>query len=212
MLAHSAVPLGVVILAAGASSRMGQPKMLLPWGKTSIIGHLIEQWQQVRPEQIAVVTAVGSEGIERELERLNFPVKNRICNSAPQLGMFSSIQCAARWHGWVKSISHWAIALGDQPQVRVETFVALLRLAATHPQKLCQLTRNGRPRHPVLLPAAAFQSLRVSSHENLKQFLASLPLEHALEESGDPGLDLDLDRPPDYESAVRTFLHAETTA
>jgi len=60
MLAYSAVHLGVVILAAGASSRMGQPKMLLPWGKTSIIGHLIEQWQQGRPEQIAVVTAVGS--------------------------------------------------------------------------------------------------------------------------------------------------------
>src|SRR5712671_1272781 len=212
MPSPSALPLGVVILAAGASARMGRPKMLLPWGKTSILGHLIQQWQQVRPQQIAVVTAAGSGAIERELERLNFPAENRICNSAPQLGMFSSIQCAARWDGWAGSVSHWAIALGDQPQVRLDAIVTLLCLAASHPEKVCQLTRNGRPRHPVLLPAAAFQSLRVSTHENLKQFLASLPLERALQESGDAGLDLDLDRPLDYENAVRTFLHAETAA
>ena len=37
---------GVVILAAGASSRMGKPKLVLPWGKTSVLGHLIEQWKQ----------------------------------------------------------------------------------------------------------------------------------------------------------------------
>ena len=36
---------GVIILAAGASSRMGRPKMLLPWGATSVLGHLIGQWQ-----------------------------------------------------------------------------------------------------------------------------------------------------------------------
>ena len=191
---------------------MGRPKMLLPWGDSSVLGHLIARWRALGARQIAVLCAQDDFAIGDELERLGFPAKQRIMNPAPERGMFSSIQCAARWHGWFGSISHWAIALGDQPQVRVETFVALLRLAATHPQKLCQLTRNGRPRHPVLLPAAAFQSLRVSSHENLKQFLASLPLERALEESGDPGLDLDLDRPPDYESAVRTFLHAETAA
>ena len=34
-------PLGVIILGAGASSRMGRPKLLLPWGDTSVIGHLI---------------------------------------------------------------------------------------------------------------------------------------------------------------------------
>ena len=37
--------IGVIILGAGASSRMGRPKLLLPWGDTSVIGHLIRQWQ-----------------------------------------------------------------------------------------------------------------------------------------------------------------------
>src|SRR5712692_8184036 len=103
---------GVAILAAGASSRMGQPKMLLPWGKTTVIGHLIAQWQKAGAGQIAIVNAAGDQALTRELERLAFPPENRICNPAPELGMFSSIQCAARWSGWAQGLSHWAIALG----------------------------------------------------------------------------------------------------
>src|SRR5438874_1514761 len=36
---------GVIILAAGRSRRMGRPKMLLPWGNTTVLGHLVAQWQ-----------------------------------------------------------------------------------------------------------------------------------------------------------------------
>jgi CTP:molybdopterin cytidylyltransferase MocA len=32
-----------LVLAAGKSSRMGQPKMDLPWGNTSILGAVINQ-------------------------------------------------------------------------------------------------------------------------------------------------------------------------
>ena len=49
--------MGVVVLAAGASSRMGRPKLLLPWGDTTVIGHLIANWQTVGARQITVVVA-----------------------------------------------------------------------------------------------------------------------------------------------------------
>src|SRR3989442_11142538 len=68
--ASQTLSFGVIILAAGASSRMGQPKLLLPWGNTSILGHLIAQWRGVGAEQIAVVTAARAEGIDQELRRL----------------------------------------------------------------------------------------------------------------------------------------------
>src|SRR6185369_245461 len=87
---------GVVILAAGASLRMGQPKMLLPWGETSILGHLLAQWQSLLPEQIAVVCAREDQAIVNELDQLGFPHANRIGNPSPEHGMFRSIQCAAR--------------------------------------------------------------------------------------------------------------------
>src|SRR5689334_16008537 len=91
---------GVVILAAGRSSRMGQSKLLLPWDKTSILGHLIQQWQNLGAKQIAVVCSADNPGLAAELARLNFPPSSRIVNPNPERGMFSSVQCAAEWQGW----------------------------------------------------------------------------------------------------------------
>jgi len=90
----------VVILAAGASSRMGRPKMLLPWGETTVLGCLVAQWQQTGARQITVVVAANDSGITNELDRIGFPREQRITNPDPARGMFSSIQAAARWHGW----------------------------------------------------------------------------------------------------------------
>ncbi len=103
---------GVVILAAGASSRMGRPKLLLPWGETSVLGHLIGQWQVLQARQITVVHAEGDDALDAELDRLAFVAVHRIANPTAERGMFSSIQCAARWRGWNRELTHWAIVLG----------------------------------------------------------------------------------------------------
>src|SRR5690349_18959505 len=100
MLVAPSFSLGVILLGAGRSQRMGRPKLLLPWGDTSIIGHLINQWGALRAEQVTVVCASSDSLIHTELDRLQFSVDNRILNPAPERGMFSSIQCAAQWPGW----------------------------------------------------------------------------------------------------------------
>ena len=107
--------LGVVILGAGASSRMGRPKLLLPWKDTTVIGHILRQWRELGARQIAVVHRPDDAPLAAELDRLGVPAHDRIENPTPELGMFSSIVCAANWSGWRTEISSWAIALGDQP-------------------------------------------------------------------------------------------------
>jgi molybdenum cofactor cytidylyltransferase len=197
---RSAVALGAIILAAGLSTRMGQPKLLLPWGKTSVLGHLLEQWHSLRARQVAVVVAATDPGLERELDRLGFSAKNRVVNEAPELGMLSSIQCAARWTGWAAQITHWAIVLGDQPHLRPATLHALLALSASRPESVCQPARGDHHRHPVLLPRTIFLKLSRSSAANLKDFLAGHEI--ITFDSDDPGLDLDIDRPADYQKAL----------
>jgi molybdenum cofactor cytidylyltransferase len=197
--------IGALILAAGASSRMGRPKMLLPWGNRTIIGHLIDQCLHIGVEQLAIVTSPDNQDLDRELGRLGFPEQNRIRNPAPEGGMYSSIQCAARWSGWQAGLTHWALALGDQPHLQPRTLLALMNLGTAHPEAICQLTRNGRPRHPVLLPASAFEQLASSRHRTLKEFLQAIAVNVILQESDDAGLDLDIDQPGDYEKAVRLF-------
>jgi molybdenum cofactor cytidylyltransferase len=193
--------IGVVILAAGASVRMGRPKLLLPWGGTSVLGHLLAQWRKLQPQQIAVVLARDDATLPRELAALQAHDVFQLMNDDPTRGMFSSVQVAAAWTGWSPAITHWLISLGDQPQVRMETFAHLLAEAAKHPEWICQPARNGRARHPIVLPAAPFRLLAMAEEENLKQFLAARGDTRHVFESEDPGLDLDLDYPEDYERA-----------
>jgi len=193
---------GVVILAAGASSRMGRPKLLLPWQGTTVIGHLLRQWQELGAAQIAIVCAGANTALAGELDRLGFPTADRVCNPRPERGMFSSIQCACAWSAWRPDVTHWAITLGDQPQVRLETLRRLIEFTAEHPGSICQPSHQGRGRHPVVMPSDAFARLKDSKAANLKEFLGASGCAVARCEMNDPGLDIDLDEPADYERAL----------
>ena len=200
--------LGVVLLAAGASVRMRQPKMLLPWGDSTVIGSLIQTWAGLGSRQIAVVCVHGSP-VDAELNRLGFPDRQRIYNHCPENGMFSSITCAAQWTGWEPGLTHFAIVLGDQPHLSGETLRQLIALASNRPGQICQPCRAGAPRHPVLIPAPLFRSIPDSGRSTLKEFLALNAASRAGFESEDQGLDLDLDRMDDYQEAKRRFDNAD---
>lgn len=195
----------VVLLAAGASSRMGRAKLLLPWGDTTVLGHLLAQWRALGAAQIALVRRAEDAALDHELSRLGFDRADCILNPDPGRGMFSSIQCAARWTGWRTDLTHWVIALGDQPHVRRESLRTLLEFAADHPDRICQPSRQGRPRHPVLLPKACFFQLAETDAPTLKDFLRTRADQIACREMDDAGLDLDLDRPEDYQRALALF-------
>lgn len=197
---------GVVILAAGASRRMGKPKLVLPWGETSVLGRLLQKWKAIGVLQIAVVCAGHSGAVSEELTRLDFPDSDRILNPAPEGGMFSSIRCAAAWSGWRAELTHWIITLGDQPQLRAATLQLLLDFGARNPEKICQPTRNERRKHPILLPRKFFVELKHTQAGDMKMFL----VEHAKDlsgfESSDEGLDFDMDTPEDYERVREMFF------
>lgn len=192
--------LGAVILAAGRASRMGRPKLLLPWGKTSILGHLISIWRELGAAQIGVVCAADDSNIRTELDRVCFTRENIIKNADPEKGMFSSLVCASSWKGWNSSISHWAIILGDQPHIRSLTLQSLVNWARAHPEHVCQPVFGGTNRHPVVLPKFIFRELISSNSADLKDFLQKHPISGCV--CDDPGLALDIDRPEDYQKAL----------
>jgi len=198
--------LGVVLLAAGSSRRMERPKLLLPWGGTSIAGHQIRVWNGLGARHIATVCAAGDTTLQAELDRINFPAGNRILNHSPKNGMFSSIRCAAQWAGWATELTHWAITLGDQPHLRLETLQALLAFAATQPDKVCQPRRQGHFRHPVLVPKAVFLQLGTTPAPTLKNFLETLCVAGC--DVDDPGLDQDIDTPAEYEKALAMYCES----
>lgn len=197
--------LGVVILAAGKSSRMGRPKMLLPWNRTTVLGHLLTMWAQIPASQIAVVRARGDAAIQTELRQLGFPLENCVINPQPDRGMFSSVQCGARWSGWKSTLTHFAITLGDQPQLQFSTLQALTEIAKHRRDKICQPSYDGHPKHPVIVSKSEFNRLARSRAQTLKNFLRARADKISLIEMDDAGLDFDLDYPADYEDAVKRF-------
>lgn len=196
---------GVVILAAGASRRMGRPKLLLRWNGISIINHLMQQWIAVGASEIATVVSLENVKLIRELDRQGFPKSHRIVNARPEEGMFSSIQCAARWKGWAVELTHVVLTLGDQPHLRADTLRRLIEFAARNADRICQPSLNGNPKHPVLLPRRRFDELASTGVETLKQFLQLNHGDVSLVEIADEGLSLDIDTPEDYDEAVCRF-------
>ncbi len=183
---------------------MGQPKMLLPWKETTVIGHLINQWKLAGAALVVAVINPADVVMAAELDRLDLPSHCRVPNQVPERGMFSSIQSAASWDGWSGALSHWIIILGDQPHLRPSTVHSLLAFAEKHPNKICQPSFRGKPKHPVVLPRGDFFALRDTAEATLRNFLQKRgPL--AFYELDDPGLTLDLDFPEDYRQAVRLY-------
>ncbi len=197
--------LGVIILAAGQSVRMGQPKLLLPWQANTILGHVANQWKGLDTAQMAVVYSNDAgAGLTRELDALQFPMDQRIENPDSKRGMFSSILRAAQWTGWQPGLTHWAIVLGDQPLINPGTLRELLEFSAAHPAKACQPQYDGRPKHPVILPRDIFIQLPSTAANDLKTFLVEMP--RAFLDCEDPGVAIDIDYPEDYERAKRQYF------
>ena len=189
-----------VILGAGRSSRMGQPKLLLPWDGGTILVHLIEQWLSVGATQVAAVVADNSPvaDVVRRDGRAAC-----ITNPDPDRGMFSSVRCAAEWWDWKPGITHWTISLGDQPHLEKTTLSKLIEVVRSDPEAVRQPSYRGRRRHPVVLPARAFHGLRQTRATDLKNFLESSPIPRRTVDVEDPGLEIDIDTPEDYARAKK---------
>lgn len=190
--------LGVVILGAGASARMGKPKLLLPWRGTTVIGEILSQWRELGATQIGIVMRPNDAALAAELDRLNFSEAERIKNPQPEQGMFSSIVCAANWSGWRKDISCYAIVLGDQPHMRVETLRELINFHAQNADAICQPLAGGKRAHPAILPSSAWAELKSSNAATLKDFLKLATAARVQCLINDSGLLLDMDTPEDY--------------
>ncbi len=107
----------IIILAAGASNRMGRIKQLLPWKHTTLIGNSIEQAMASTADDIFVVLGSNYKLVSKEIETYNITILNN--QNWPQ-GMGSSISCAIDYlNKNTKKYSAVLMMLSDQPLIDV---------------------------------------------------------------------------------------------
>jgi molybdenum cofactor cytidylyltransferase len=160
--------ISTVILAAGASRRMGEPKLNLPWGNTTVLGQVISKFIQAGVEDIVI--AAGDVPITGLSESLKVAVRFVGVPNNHQAGMLLSLQTGL---AELKPDSRAAfIALGDQPQIEADVIQAMLREYAQNHSPILIPSINLRRGHPWLLDHSLWPELvALDTSKTLRHFL-----------------------------------------
>ncbi len=140
--------IGAVILAGGMSRRMGQPKVLLPWGgHRTIIEHIIEQLRLARVPQITVVTGHLAGEVRRVVARVGVDVAH---NEQYRTGdMLSSLKAGLR--AMPTHIGAALVVLGDQPRIQPKVISQVLMAYAEGAGDIVAPSYQMRRGHPILI-------------------------------------------------------------
>ncbi len=116
--------MGVIVLAAGASRRLGRPKQALPYGDSTLLGHVVRQALAAGLGPVLVVVGAHAEEAQRGLP----PEAHIVPNPGWEEGMASSLRVGlqALADGWPEAGAALVLAC-DQPAVSA----ALLRRMAS---------------------------------------------------------------------------------
>lgn len=183
-----------IILAAGESKRMGQPKMLMPWGKSTVLQTVISTIQAAGINDILVVTG----GARAQVERLIGKTVQTVFNNNYETGeMLSSIQVGLAEK--MREASATLICLGDQPQVEERSVRKICNAFLTSKSKIVVPSYQMHRGHPWLVARPLWDELlALKSPKTPRDFLRknSRSIQYVIVET--PSVVADLDTPEDY--------------
>jgi molybdenum cofactor cytidylyltransferase len=190
--------ISAILLAAGFSSRMGQPKLLLPWGKTTVLGQVVSIFAAAGVEDLVVVTGAAHEQIEGIVTDLSnkYPVRAVFNPGFSDGEMLSSIHVGLTAQN---PHTHAAlIGLGDQPQVLEETVRGICSAFVRRKSPLVIPSFQNRRGHPWLAARPVWSSLlALPVSTTARQFLNNYN-GHVEYIDADQTILQDLDTPADY--------------
>jgi molybdenum cofactor cytidylyltransferase len=192
--------IAAIILAAGASSRMGRPKQLLDWGGRPLVRVAAEQALAARLDEVIVVVGGAGDAVEAALAGLPLRV---IDNPAYAEGQSTSLRAGVAALG--PTVAAAVVMLGDQPFVTaaiVERLIAEWRATGT---PIVAPSFRGRRGNPVLFARAIFpELLAVAGDQGARAILAAHAADLRLVRFDDDRPLADIDTLDDYERLVRT--------
>jgi molybdenum cofactor cytidylyltransferase len=188
--------ISAIILAAGESRRMGQPKMLLPWRGGTVLSTVIETVRDTGVSDILVVTGGARIGVEAVCAR--YSVRNLYNDSYASGGMLSSIQ---RGIGALNPGTRAAlICLGDQPQVQKETVKKTIAAFTESGRPLVLPSFQNRRGHPLLVAQSLWPELmNLPLGQSPRDFLSVHEKDILYVPVNNDSILRDIDTPEEYE-------------
>ena len=195
-----------IILAAGESKRMGQPKALLKIGPRTFLDHIASTLIASKIDMVYAVVGDNAELICQEID------KNIQCihNPAYRDGQLTSLKAAIeRIH--YENCDGALVTLVDHPLISSRVVEQIVENFYLGKKRIVVPTYEGKRGHPVLYSREIFSDILAAPLDQGANALRQSHLEHTLElPVDDPGILVDIDTPKDYErhiqsSAARTW-------
>jgi molybdenum cofactor cytidylyltransferase len=181
--------ISAIILAAGQSKRMGQQKMLMPWGNTTVLGKVIETLQAAGIEDITLV-ANSATALQITIYKLPITLNN---NGE----MLESIQLGLQ--AQKPTVEATLICLGDQPQVEEGSVRNVCNIFLENRSNIVVPSYQMRRGHPWLIARELWgEVLQMCAPESMRDFLNAHKDDIFYVELDTPSILLDLDTPSDY--------------
>jgi molybdenum cofactor cytidylyltransferase len=186
-------PTAGIILAAGASIRMGQPKPLLLWRGESFIRHVAYTALSAGLSPVVIVT--GAHAPEVGAAVADLPV-TLVHNPEWEAGQSTSVRCGLR--ALPDTIGSAIFLLADQPQIPIELVKALQDQHARMLSPIVAPLINERRGNPVLFDRTTFADLQaVTGDVGGRAVFAKHPIAYV--PWHDANLLLDVDTLEDYQ-------------
>jgi molybdenum cofactor cytidylyltransferase len=190
-----------VILAAGRSSRMGQPKMDLPWGKTTVLGSVISSFHAGGVDYIHVVINPMRKPEPVE-EYSGLSIKYIDNPDAEVEEMLVSLQAGLR--SLPSTCLYAMICPGDLPTISEPVIKLLLEAASDGKRKLIFPSYRMRRGHPWMIHQDIWDEiLALEKDDNVRSVIDH----HAYEifyVNIDADRPADIDTPEDYQELLHT--------
>ncbi|PRY51583.1 molybdenum cofactor cytidylyltransferase [Arcticibacter pallidicorallinus] len=186
----------IIILAAGSSRRMGQPKQLLRIQGKTLLRHTIDEAKILLPSSVFVVVGANADVVNSELSH---DPNIHICyNALWHEGMASSIKT-----GLTSALAHNAVIKGclisvcDQPFLTREIYAGLIAAHKKNPGRIIASLYRDVAGVPVLFDSDYFQHLMTLNGQQGAKKLLNSPAFKTLHVPF-PNGHIDLDTPEDY--------------
>ena len=193
---NTAPLVAAVILAAGAASRMGQPKLLLPWNGEPLICHAARTALDAGLAPVVVITGAGASEIQAALKDVAVKI---VFNQDWENGQSTSVRVGL--NALPPQVQAVLFLLGDQPYVTVVLIQKLVKTySVTRPAILAPFVGEKRS-NPVLFDRSTFDVLsRLQGDAGARSIFAQYPPQAM--QWPDERLLLDIDTPQDYQRLV----------
>lgn len=200
-----------IVLAAGESSRMGEPKQLLTYGGSSFLFRAIEGMLRAGIDDVVAVCGYRFEDMKRHIMESRFSapadeIARRLTvaeNPDYKKGQLSSIKAGLAALAQKKAIDFYRgfmIQLIDRPLVRYETFKKLKEAFIESGSLILLPSYEMKRGHPACFSAElAPRVMALGAGESLRTVLTENEKEIRYLDVGDAGVIANIDTPLEYE-------------